>query len=83
MSDTRNESGGPYVVKYTVWEKSDAATGRDGGHTGDQRTFTGFYNEPSKMACINTILYEIRGVKSKWELAYVDEIQSAEGPADA
>lgn len=64
-----------YRVKYTVWEKTDEACGdRKSGHRGEQETFTGFFVEPSKIDVVNAIVYDLRGVKSRWELAYVDEI---------
>jgi len=64
-----------YKAKYAVWEKTDEACGdRKSGHTGEQETFTGFFSEASKIDVVNAIVYELRGVKSDWELAYVDEI---------
>jgi len=64
-----------YKAKYSLWEKSDEACGdRKSGHTGEQRTFTGHFNEPAKIDVVNAFVYELRGVKSHWELAYVDEI---------
>lgn len=70
---------GPWSVKYTVWEKSDDARGgRRYGHRGEQRTFEGVYFEDTPIDCVNAIVYELRGVKSKWELAYVDKIEPAE-----
>lgn len=64
-----SDDGPPYVVTYRVWSETD-----DGRET---ETFSGFFNEPSKVECINAIVYEIRGKKSDWELAYVDEIKPA------
>jgi hypothetical protein len=78
-TDDETESGPPWRVKYTAWEKSDDACGdRKSGHTGDQRTFEGFYFEETPVDCINAIVYDLRGVKSRWELAYIDEIEPAE-----
>ena len=68
-----------YKAKYSLWEKTDeACNDRKSGHTGEQRTFTGYFNEPSKMDVVNAIVYELRGAKSHWELAYVDEITEVE-----
>lgn len=66
----------PYNVEYTVWEKPDA--GNSERDTGERRTFEGFYDEPTPVDCVNAILYEIRGTKSKWELAYVNEVEEVE-----
>jgi hypothetical protein len=76
MSDDA-EDAETYRVKYRLWEKTDdARKGRgDGGHVGKKKTVEGFFNEPTPQACINAIVYELRGVKSDWELAYVDEIE--------
>lgn len=80
---TQVQRGPPWDVTYTVWEKSDDACGDPrNGHTGDQRTFSGFFNEETPVDCINAIVYDLRGTKSKWELAYVNEIAPAEVSKD-
>lgn len=59
-----------YYVKYCLWKfESDERV---------ERTFEGHYGEPSPIDCVNAIVYEIRGEKSPWELAYVDEITEVE-----
>lgn len=79
MMNNRETGGPPWEVKYHVWEKSDEANdSRRSGHTGEQRTFSGFFNEPTPIDCVNAIVYELRGAKSKWELAYVDYIRPAQ-----
>lgn len=73
------EEGPPYHVQYSVWEKGDSAytdngpTRRD-SHTGERETFEGVFNEETPLECVNAILYDMRGSKSHYELAYVDEI---------
>lgn len=80
MTENNNETDGPpWYVKYRVWEKSDEANdSRRAGHTGERQTFEGHFGEPTKIECVNAILYEIRGTKSPYELAYIDEIHSIE-----
>lgn len=76
---TNDTTNGPWHVRYTVWEKSDeACSERESGHTGEQKTIEGFYGEPTKIDCVNAIVYDLRGAKSKWELAYIDEIKPVE-----
>ena len=72
--------GPPWTVKYTLWEKSDdACADREGGHTGEQRTDTAFvWDEPTQIDAVNSLLYDMRGTKSQWELAYIDEVKPAE-----
>jgi hypothetical protein len=55
-----------YYVKYCLWRFKDG--------TREEKTFEGHYGEPSPIDCVNAIVYEIRGKKTDWELAYVDEI---------
>ena len=79
-SDTDDPpEGPPWFVKYTVWEKTDDARGgrEYDTHTGEQKVWTGHYGEETPLDCVNAIVYELRGCKSKWELAYVDEIRPA------
>lgn len=56
----------PYVVEYTVWSTDEGER--------DVRTFSGVYDEPTPIDCVNAIVYELRGEKSRWELAYVNDI---------
>jgi hypothetical protein len=58
---------GPYHVKYTLWDTS--------GDTRETTIHEGFFNEPSPIDCVNAICYDYRGDKSRWELAYIDEIE--------
>lgn len=77
-TDSQQDTDGPpYYVKYRVYDKADESRS-DRAHIGEKRTFEGFYNEPSPVECVNAIVYGIRGGKSRWELAYVDEITPIE-----
>jgi hypothetical protein len=42
---------------------------------GEREIEEGIYDEPSEIDCVNALLYEIKGDKSEYELAYVDEIR--------
>lgn len=75
----QDDGGPPYYVQYVVWEKGESAytdngpTRRD-SHTGERKTFEGVFGEDTPLDCVNAILYEMRGSKSHYELAYIDEI---------
>lgn len=73
------EEGPPYYVQYSVWEKGDSAYTDNGparrdSHTGERKTYDGVYSEETPLECVNAILYDIRGSKSRYELAGIDEI---------
>ena len=72
-----SESGPPWEFKIQLWEKTDDACGdRRAGHTGETFTDTGFsWQEGDELDVLNDVLYDLRGVKSKWELAWVDYIR--------
>jgi len=87
MSDSEDDTpheGPPWTVKYRVWEKSDdACSDRKGGHTGEKKTWEAFVgDEPTAVDAINALLYDMRGTKSQWELAYIDEVKPAERSDD-
>lgn len=73
------EDGPPYYVQYAVWEKGEGAytehgpTQRD-THTGERTTFECVSGEETPIDVVNSILYDMRGTKSEYELAYIDEI---------
>jgi len=70
------ESGGPYEVKATIWEVDyEADVDVAGEAERNERVVEGFYDEPSPIDAVNALLYELRGRKSTWELAYVDSIE--------
>lgn len=72
-----------YKITYRVFEKRDAACAdREGGHTGEKKTWTDHCFEDTPLDCLNALLYDLRGVKSRWELAYIDEIEPLWGDAD-
>jgi hypothetical protein len=58
-------------MEVTLWNQQE-----DG--TREEKTVDGFYHEPTPMDCINALVYDIRGNKSEWELAYVNSIDPAE-----
>ena len=60
-----------YYVNYTLWDKREEV-GRG------ERDEKGVYDASDPVECINAILYEIRGEKTAWELAYVNEVRPME-----
>lgn len=66
---------GPYEVKVSLWKPSE-----EEGKRREEKVARGVYDEPSPAACINALLYDIRGDKSDWNLAYVDDITPAGEP---
>lgn len=64
-----SNDGPPYTVKFHLWKETE-----DGRL---EKTVEGFYNEPTPIDCVNAFLYDIRGEKSEWELAYVDSVEPA------
>ena len=79
-TDGTEQSGPPWEFKIHLWEKTDEARGdRQSGHTGKTFTDSGFsWQEGDELDVLNDVLYDLRGVKSKWELAWVDYIRPAE-----
>jgi len=80
---TETEHNGPYEVKVTLWEVDyEADVDRAGEADREERIVEGFYNEPTPIDCVNALLYDLRGLKSTWELAYIDEITPVEETND-
>lgn len=71
-----------YEITYTLWEKGDEASTNPGGHTGEQVTETGFFQGESPIDSLNALLYETRGVKTGYEVAYINEIQPMQHDED-
>lgn len=75
-TEDTQESGPPWTMKAMLWKENEDGTREE--HLG-----TGFYTEETPVDCVNALLYDIRGEKSDWELAYVDDISPAdESPED-
>lgn len=66
------QEDGPWVLKVTLWKDSD-----DPDRSRETTTDKVFSGEPTPLDAINALLYDIRGDKSPWELAYVDEVRHA------
>ena len=74
------DGNGPFEVKVALWEVDyEGDIDRAGEAEGNERTVEGFYDEPTKIDCVNALLCDLRGRKSTWELAYIDEITTVEG----
>ena len=83
MSRGGTDHGGPYEAKVSLWEVDyDADVDRPGEAERRQRTVEGFYDEPTPIDVVNAILYDLRGRKSSYELAYIDEIRPVDTDTD-
>lgn len=84
MSEAGSEQGPPWEYKLQLYEKSDdACADREGGHTGEKMASEGFScQEGTRIDVLNDVLYDLRGVKSQWELAWVDYIRPASETPD-
>lgn len=82
MSD--GDMGPPWEFRIQLYEKSDdACADREGGHTGDKMVDKGIsWQEGDRVDVLNDVLYDLRGVKSDWELAWVDYIRPMEREPD-
>jgi len=59
-----------YVVEYESWPLDDPEEDALGRHTE-----SGIYEASSEIEAINAVLYYIRGRKSRFELAQVNEVK--------
>ena len=72
-----DHSGPPWEFKLQLYEKSDEARNdRKAGFTGETMVDEGIsWQEGDEIDVLNDILYDLRGVKSNWELGWIDYIR--------